>query len=377
MMTLAAVTLRTSGATLALLLTAGVGVASAQGASKKFRPVTLVDAGSFFVGGTVLTSPGTYDPLNPASGGQTFHGDHAYVQYLIPAGGRDLPLVMWHGGGQMGKTWESTPDGREGFQTIFLRRGFPVYVLDQPRRGRAGRSTVGATLTVTPGEQETFNVFRIGIWPNYFPNVQFPRDPESLDQYFRQQTPNTGPGGNEIIVPAVAALFDKIGAGVLLTHSASGQPGFLTVIAAPEIKGLIAYEPAAFIFPEGEVPPPESGVSSLAVPQADFAKLARLPIQIVYGDNIPTSPSPYGGPERWRVRLKLAAQFVAAVNRRGGDATLLHLPDIGVYGNTHFPFSDLNSLKIADLLSGYLHAKGLDKQKEKQKEKKEKEKEKD
>jgi hypothetical protein len=265
----------------------------------------------------------------------------------------------------MGKTWESTPDGREGFQTIFLRRGFPVYVLDQPRRGRAGRSTEGITLTVTPGEQETFNVFRIGIWPNYFSNVQFPRDPASLDQYYRQQTPNTGPGGNDVIVDAVAALFDKIGPGVLLTHSASGQPGFLTVIKAPKIKGLVAYEPAAFIFPEGEVPPPMSGVSSLAVPQADFAKLARIPIQIIYGDNIPTSPSPYGGPERWRVRLLLASQFVAAINRRGGDASLLHLPDAGIYGNTHFAFSDLNNLQIADLLSGYLKKKGLDKRSEK------------
>ena len=359
-MMLASMTLRASGAALALLLTAGVGAAAAQGRENRFRPITIVDAGSFFTGGTVLTSPGTYDPLVPTSGGQTFHGDHAYVQYLIPAGARKLPLVMWHGGGQMGKTWESTPDGREGFQTIFLRRGFPVYVLDQPRRGRAGRSTEGTTLTVTPGEQETFNVFRIGIWPNYFPNVQFPRDAASLAQYFRQQTPNTGPGGNDVIVNAVAALFDKLGPGVLLTHSASGAPGFLTAIKAPHIKGMVTYEPAAFVFPEGEVPPPMSGVSSIAVSQADFAKLARIPIQIVFGDNIPTSPSPFGGPERWRVRLLLASQFVEAVNRRGGDASLLHLPAAGIYGNTHFPFSDLNNVRIADLLSEYLREKGLD-----------------
>jgi hypothetical protein len=39
----------------------------------------------------------------------------------------------------------------------------------------------------------------------------------------------------------------------------------------------------------------------------------------------------------------------------------LHLPDIDVHGNTHFPFSDLNNVQIADLLSEYLHEKGLDK----------------
>jgi pimeloyl-ACP methyl ester carboxylesterase len=51
---------------------------------------------------------------------------------------RKLPLVFLHGTGQFSKTWETTPDGREGFQTIFLRRRFPVYLIDQRRRGNAG-----------------------------------------------------------------------------------------------------------------------------------------------------------------------------------------------------------------------------------------------
>ena len=48
------------------------------------------------------------------------------------AGARKLPLVFWHGHGQSAKTWETTPDGREGFQNIFLRRRFSVYLIDQP-----------------------------------------------------------------------------------------------------------------------------------------------------------------------------------------------------------------------------------------------------
>jgi hypothetical protein len=60
--------------------------------------------------------------------GQTFHGDHAYVFYQIPVKARKLPLVFWHGIGQFSKTWETTPDGREGYQNIFLRRGL-VYTL--------------------------------------------------------------------------------------------------------------------------------------------------------------------------------------------------------------------------------------------------------
>ena len=112
--------------------------------------IIIKEQGSFTVGGTVITYPGTFYPYNPTSAGQTFHGDHAYVFYQIPTKARKYPLVMWHGFGQFSKTWETTPDGREGFQNIFLRRGFPVYLIDQPRRGDAGRSTVAGTITPTP-----------------------------------------------------------------------------------------------------------------------------------------------------------------------------------------------------------------------------------
>jgi hypothetical protein len=48
------------------------------------------------------------------------------------------------------------------------------------------------------------------------------------------------------------------------------------------------------------------------------------------------------------------------VNRRGGEVTVVHLPEKNIRGNTHFPFSDLNNLAIADLLSKFLEEKGLD-----------------
>ena len=147
------------------------------GGNGKPAPLIIQAQGSFAVGGTVITHPGTYDPMKQqAPDGQTFHGDHAYVFYQLPVNARTFPLVLWHGAGQFSKTWETTPDGREGFQNLFLRRGFGVYVIDQPRRGNAGRSTLPMTITPTPDEQTWFNIFRIGIWPNYFPGVQFSRD---------------------------------------------------------------------------------------------------------------------------------------------------------------------------------------------------------
>ena len=95
--------------------------------------LVLQEQGSFAVGGTIVTSPGTFDPHHPSSEGGTLHGDHAYVFYQVPVEPRRFPLVFLHGAGQFSKTWETTPDGREGFQTLFLRRRFPVYLLDQPR----------------------------------------------------------------------------------------------------------------------------------------------------------------------------------------------------------------------------------------------------
>lgn len=340
--------------------------AHGQGARKgRPEPLMIQEQGSFAVGGKVITNPGTFNPRNPTPEGQTLHGDHAYVFYQIPVNPRKFPLVFLHGAGQFSKTWETTPDGREGFQNIFLRRRFPVYLIDQPRRGRAGRSTVSAKVDATPDEQGWFNTFRIGIWPDYFPGVQFPKDPEALNQYFRQMTPNVGPYDAEVISDACAALFNKIGPAVFVTHSQGGGLGWLTAIKSPNVKGIVSYEPGSgFVFPEGEVPAPlpSSGgtLTAIGVPRAEFLKLTRIPIVIYYGDFIPAQPSEYPGQDGWRVRLEMARKWRDTVNRHGGDVTVVHLPEIGVRGNTHFPFSDLNNVQIADLMSKFLAEKKLD-----------------
>ena len=337
----------------------------ATAADQKPEPLIIQEQGSFAVGGTVTTHPGTYDPRKPGPEGQSFHGDHAYVSYQIPVKARRLPLVLWHGHGQFSKTWETTPDGREGYQNIFLRRRFGVYLIDQPRRGRAGRSTLPMTLTPTPDEQLWFGAFRIGIWPNFFPGVQFSREPEALNQYFRQMAPNTGPFDVEVTSAAVAALFDKIGPGILVTHSQSGGPGWRTAIKSRNVRAIVAYEPGSnFVFPNGDVPPamPSSAgpLEAIGAPLSEFMELTKIPIVIYYGDNIPETPIANPGQDQWRVRLAMARLWADAVNRRGGDVTLVHLPALGIRGNTHFPFSDLNNLQIADLLSAYLKQKGLD-----------------
>lgn len=329
-------------------------------------PLVIQDQGSVIAGGTVATQPGTFDPYNPTRpDGQTYHGDHVYAFYQIPVGARPLPIVMWHGAGQSAKTWETTADGREGFQNIFLRRRFSTYLIDQPRRGDAGRTTVESTIKPVPDEQLWFNQFRIGLWPNTFEGSQFPRGPAALEQFFRSMTPNTGPYDIEVVSDGVSALLDRIGPAILFSHSQGGGPGWLTATKNRNVRAIVAFEPGSdFVFPEGEAPEPiASAFDTLeprVVPKAQFEALTRIPIVIYYGDNIPAQPVRLPAQDSWRARLEMARQWRDAVNRHGGDVQLIHLPDIGIKGNSHFPFSDLNNLEIADLVSRFLADRKLD-----------------
>lgn len=335
--------------------------------------IILEQQGSFAVGGTVLSTAGKFDPIkhgafNPAnqgSEGQTLHGDHAYVFYQLPADARKLPLVFWHGHGQSAKTWETTPDGREGFQNIFLRQRYPVYLIDQPRRGRASRSTVPVNITASADEQLWFGIFRLGAYPDFYPGVQFSKDSQALNQFFRQMIPNTGNYDAQVNINAVSSLLTKTGPAILITHSQSGGPGWRTGLNNENVKAIVAFEPGGdFIFPEGETP--ESiklagrTVTPPTVPLTDFMKLTKIPIIIYYGDNIPKESSENPGQEQWRAFLAVAKQFRDVVNKHGGDITLVHLPEIGITGNTHFPMSDLNNGEIATHLIEFLKKKGLD-----------------
>jgi pimeloyl-ACP methyl ester carboxylesterase len=178
-------------------------------------------------------------------------------------------------------------------------------------------------------------------------------------------TPNIGGFDTKVITDAVSALFTKIGPAILVSHSHSGGFGWATAIKSPNVRAIVSYEPGSgFIFPEGEVPAPvesSSGpVSAIGVPMEEFMKLTKIPIVIYYGDNIPVNPDPNPGADGWRARMAMAKLWRDVVNRHGGDVTLVHLPEVGLKGNTHFPFSDLNNVEVADLMSKWLKQKKLD-----------------
>jgi len=101
-------------------------------------------------------------------------------------------------------------------------------------------------------------------------------------------------------------------------------------------------------------------LEAVSISKDEFLKLTKIPIIIYYGDFIPETPSDFYGSDNWRTRLAMAKLFVETINKYGGDAKVIHLPDIGIKGNTHFPMSDLNNKEIAELMSNWLKDKGLD-----------------
>lgn len=317
-------------------------------------PLVIQEQGSFATEGTITT-----DSL-----GNKFHGDHGYVFYQMPVQPRKYPIVMLHGIHQASKTWESTPDGREGFQNIFLRRNFSVYNLTHPRRGNAGRSQAFAEIAPIYDEQTWYTKWRIGVYPEYFDNVQFPRDEESLNQFMRQMTPNIGPIDFDVNTTVIAGLFDNLNGAIMMAHSAGVMHTWKTIPKSDNIKGVVALEGGGyFSFPTDGLRPEtdaEEGLEYIMVSPEIFQTFTRMPMLLIYGDNIPTEHHDIYELDVWRIRLSLARQWADAVNRRGGDVTVIHLPEIGIYGNTHFPMSDLNNKEIAGIISKWLHEKGLD-----------------
>jgi len=180
-------------------------------------PITIERQGSFYVGGRQVTAAGTYDKTSalPSSAGQTFWIDQMYVQYQVPVNARKLPLVLVHGGGGSGRVWETTPDGREGYQTIFLRRGFPVYIVDSPRGGRSGfpsftgdlgklddKQQIVPARTFAAGREQAWSRWRLG--PNYpetFEVQAFPMN--AVDSFLKHIRPAVAED------PALAGVLDE------------------------------------------------------------------------------------------------------------------------------------------------------------------------
>ena len=333
----------------ALIATAGVAMAH----SKKNKPLVLEAEGSFFVNGKVVTTnfPSAPATGNPTPGLQVVN--QMYVRYMIPedvgyywARSNDRwrlptkkrlpPVIMVHGSGHTGVTFETTPDGREGWANYFVRNGFPVYVVDHSGRARSGfdatpinQAKVQSNPALIPSLVKTTHEgawvgFRIG--PSYgvtYPGAQFPI--ADFDQYAAQLVPNTEVtlvDGGANSTRALTALLDKIGPAIIIAHSQGSSYALGATVARPNlVKGVLMLE--------------GSCAATMAEIQDAFV---RSPFMAMIGDNRP--------PER-NVQCQ---DTVNAINAAGGKATFLLLPAAGFKGNSHMMMMDKNNLQIADLV---------------------------
>ena len=328
------------------------GHASAQNKAQSATdaPLVLQSQGSFFVGGEnkTITQPG-FGGAPPTSGEITVN--QMYVQYQIPMkGDQHVPVVMVHGCCLSSKTWETTPDGRIGWSEYFVRKDRPVYLADQVSRARSGFDPT-AFAEVRSGKtpaaqmpnildathQVAWTVFRFG--PKFgeaFADEQFPI--QAMDELYKQMIPDlnsTLPNPNPTWTQ-MAALGVKLRGAVLMGHSESGFfPEQAALIDPGGIKGMISIEmPCPTLAP------------------AQIATLAKIPTLIMFGDHL--SDVPGGGPANWGQSFAGCNTFVEQLKKAGGDAEMMHLPALGIRGNSHMLMQDKNSDRLADLVLAWI-----------------------
>jgi pimeloyl-ACP methyl ester carboxylesterase len=134
-------------------------------------PLVLKAQGSFFVGGEKAEQ--TQGELGDLGPGGHITVNQMYVRYMVPQDGDgNVPVVMVHGATLTGKSWETTPDGRMGWDEYFVRKGHPVYVPDQVGRGRSGFNQAVFN-NVRAGSAPAASLPRWlrfsdkGVWPNF------------------------------------------------------------------------------------------------------------------------------------------------------------------------------------------------------------------
>jgi pimeloyl-ACP methyl ester carboxylesterase len=307
-------------------------------------PISIAKQGSFFIGGKEIES-NTLSTLPAYAPSGTITVDQMYVRYQFPVKAKSNSLVFIHGCCLTGKSWETTPDGRMGWDEYFVKRGFPTYVIDQSGRGRSAVNATAMNATKMGKEpleklpvvfaashESAWTIFRFGVeYPQVHQGMKFPI--ASQNGLWQQMVPdwvNAMPTPNPT-VSALSELSKDLKKTVLISHSQSGIYPFQTAALSTDgISGIISIEPA-----------------SCPAADSDLSPYTKMPVMVLFGDYVELSP-------RWAPRLKACREFVQKTNQAGGRAELLVLPEIGIKGNSHMLMQDSNNIQIADILGSWI-----------------------
>jgi hypothetical protein len=208
------------------IMVLALGLVAGSACAQSNEPLLLRGMGSFHIGGRVIEitgqpikevvfTPGGVPAKMDPNG--KYQVEQMYVQYFLPQNrSGKLPLLLWHGGGLTGVTYETKPDGGEGWLNYFIRKGWDTYISDAVERGRAGWTNTlkGDPLFLPVGDPwERFRIGPPGSWNEdkakraSYPGVQFPI--EAYAQFMKQAVPRWLTT-DEQIVAAYIELVDKI-----------------------------------------------------------------------------------------------------------------------------------------------------------------------
>ncbi|KAL8670911.1 MAG: hypothetical protein Q9168_004578 [Polycauliona sp. 1 TL-2023] len=319
--------------------------------------------------------------------------DQMYVERLQPVGGARMryPLVFVHGQAQTGTNWLNTPDGRRGWASWFVQRGYTVYLLDQPSRGRSPYIPGDGTLATYSAEfiSKLFTGVQYSrLWPQARLHTQWPGTGQKgdpvYDAFYASQVQflNDTAAVQTISQNSGAALLDMIGPAIIITHSQGGPIGFLIADARPAlVKALISLEPQGPPFQDRVVTTSTAivrpyGITNIAItyspavrnPAIDLRRMTTPPPNPELTDCLLQAAPARQLPNLARIPnliVTTQASFHAAydyctvnyLRQAGVPADFLDLPRAGVYGNAHFLFLEKNNAEIATRVEDWMRRK--------------------
>jgi len=344
-------------------------------------PLVLAEQGFFYVGGKEADTK-TGRRLT----------DQMYARYQIPEKQTSpYPLVLIHGGGMTGTAYEGTPDGRQGWAEFFLRRGFAVYVVDQPTYGRSPwNEEIDGPMNHAPADytqRQYTATARFKPWPQAEKHTQSPGGDAPDNPYLAQVAaamhPNipTNVRMDEINRDAGTALLDRIGPAILFTHSRSGPFGWLIADARPgKVKAIVAIEPSGPPFRNPPVPnmPQRERTWGPAYAKLTYDPAPASPAEMMPdAQESPRGPDTLGcfpmkGPKRKLVHMTTVPTLIVTgeasfhaqydhctvdfLKSVGVPATHMKLEEHGQPGNGHLMMWEANNLAIAELIRDWISA---------------------
>lgn len=315
------------------------------------EPVKVISKGMYHIGGKKVTLESHIEetplwtggpPVQYDTGGDYWAGQ-MYVQYtriqdpVVP-----YPVCMVHGGGATGALFESTQSGGPGWEFMFLQNGLNVNVSDGVERGRSSWAQFPEINEGRPmfnSFAERWTTYRLG--PKYGVSWEGSRfDADKYADLVKQHVPRWTTS-NAMVQAAYDEYIGSMKEGcILLAHSQGSLFVLNSALKYPEnVKGLIIVE----------------GSSTLDADKTDVSCLKDIPFLFVFGDFLDkeycTEEYTWVGQFGYDDTMR---RLHSRIGELGGDSTWLHLPEIGIRGNTHAMMVEDNSRQIADLICDWI-----------------------